>query len=325
MPSADISARVDEIVPDKATHLGQVLINPSGELLIHRPNKPKFGVTAALPRLRRQPGERPSSTLARCWEEKMGLTPDGVFPIRHLWTTPHSQSYYFAGATIDRRPIPKGEMGWAEPDHARELLSHSAQGPGRERDLAALDSALGMCLSPYRRVLEMVRELHRMGYEQLRACPYLYALGTWRCPVVPAAWTFREHGGLFRHPWGGHEPPFANAHEYHTTYTSASGQSRLFDNFSMPGEEFATSRQMAEAFVQQRPHHSFAGRGPDPAYARWLDAVLNTVVPVGVFYSHAEHQPPADHLYTAHTPCLTLPLPPPGPCPQSVWDEYTKC
>ncbi len=324
MASTDIGMRVDEIVPDTATHLGHILVNPCGEVLVHRPDKPKLGVTAALPRLGRLPGERPYATLSRLWQERMGVTPDGVFPIRHLWTTPHSRSYYFAGSTTDIRPEPKHECGWADPGHARELLAASAPGPGRDRDLSALDAALGMCLSPYRRVLETVRELHRMGYEQIRACPYLYALGTWRCPIVPASWTLREHGGLFRYPWSGSQTPFPNTEQHHTTYTSANGQGDLFDNFVVPGVEFATPRELAEAFVRERPLVSFAGCGPDPEYARWLDAVLNTAVPVGVFYAFAEYEPPCDHLYTAHTECRTLPLPPPGPYHQRVWDEYAK-
>jgi hypothetical protein len=44
-----------------------------------------------------------------------------------------------------------------------------------------------------RRVLLMVRELHRLGYERLRIAPGLSASGgAWRCDVVPAAETCRE-------------------------------------------------------------------------------------------------------------------------------------
>ena len=66
-------------------------------------------------------------------------------------------------------------------------LKTSSNAASRERDLAVLRHALGMDLCPYRRVLLMLGELHRMGFQRLRAPAYMYGGGlSWRCPVIPA-------------------------------------------------------------------------------------------------------------------------------------------
>ena len=315
-------ARVDEIVPDAVNFLGQVLVNFRGQVAVVRPSVPKYGVTATLPKVRRQPGERPSDALSRCWFERLGIPPEWVFPIRQVWSTPNSVSYFFAGGISSRDASVSHGATWCDPDEARQLLSASVPGPGRDRDLNALAAVTGMCLSPHRRMLEMVRELHRMGYEQLRACCYLYALGTWRCPVIPAGWTFREHGGMFRPASSINDALFANGSEGYVTYSSANDQGSVFKNFYVPDVEFASPRQLAEAFVFQRPLVAYAGRGPDPEYVRWFDRTLETLRPFGVYYAFAEFEDETDYLYTAHTECDKIPLPPPGPHPRALWENY---
>lgn len=315
-------SRVDDVVPHRVSHIGLVLFDSRGQVAVYRPAVPKNGVTAALPRLRRLEGENPARTLVRCWTETLGVQPEWVFPIRQVWGTPYSTSYFFAGAiSVGTVELAPGAI-WCPLAQARQLISGSAAGPGRDRDLDALEAATRMCLSPHRRVLEMVGELHRMGYEQLRACCYLYALGTWRCAVVPAAWTFREHGGMFRCPHREDGSPFSHAGLNHTTYTSATEQGQPFDSYFVPDVEFASPRQMAEAFVVHRPLVSYTGRGPDPEYVRWFRGAMDTLRPIGVYYAFAEGQEAGDRLYTAHTDVEALPLPPPGVYPRWLWNAY---
>jgi len=120
-----------------------------------------------------------------------------AFPIPEVWSTPNSRTFYFAGAVHAIKPDCSPELRWYEDEQAWLALEEVAYAPTRERNLAVAERVCGMALSPYRRILEMVGELHRMGYERLRAPAYEYASGAWRCPVIPAAWTLKEHGGLF--------------------------------------------------------------------------------------------------------------------------------
>jgi hypothetical protein len=196
MPSDRVLARVDEVVPQGVTHVGFVLSDVDGAVSLHEPTSPSHGVTVTLPRVKVEPGEPFSRAVNRCREEVIGCETESLFPIRQVWVTPNSATFFFAGWTTQRRPVGAPALRWQTPDEAEELLTQIPYAPTRQRNLGALTAVRGMCLSPYRRVLEMVRELHRMGYERLRAPAYEGPMG-WRCPVVPASWTLREHGGLF--------------------------------------------------------------------------------------------------------------------------------
>jgi len=49
------------------------------------------------------------------------------------------------------------------------------------------------------RVLAMIGELHKRGYQRLRVMPYLSPSGAyWRCEVGPVDTFYRNHGAILR-------------------------------------------------------------------------------------------------------------------------------
>lgn len=175
-----------------------------------------------------------------------------------------------------------------------------------------------MYLSPYRRVLLMVRELHLMGFERLRAPAYQYPLA-WRCPVVPAAWTYREHGGKFAQPHHLLERYFNMSLPYYT-YSSATGQ----HPFGLPDVTFAGPRELAEKFLWERREIAFAGWGPDPEYVEWFRQMLEMTKPNGLISAFSEYKEPRDSLYALMAPVCTVPLPPPGSISEVEFDRFDR-
>jgi hypothetical protein len=313
-----VLARIDEIVPSETTHVGFVLRDITGAVSILRSDAPKSGVTSTLPRVKREPGERPSDSVLRCLRQVIGADVFFAFPIREVWHTPNSRTFYFAGAVHDISPQYAPQLRWYGIEKARGVLGTVPYAPTRERNLAVLDRVCGMCLSPYRRVLEMVGELHRMGYERLRAPAYEYASGAWRCPVVPAAWTLKEHGGLFAN--NGLNLDWISE----ATYTGAAGQLALIQDHAPANIEFATPRDLAEEFIRVRPRIAFAGWGPDPRYAKWFQSTLKLLGPHGLYYSFAEMMSPRDSLYAVFSTVESVKLPPPGHSTEAEWSSFAE-
>jgi hypothetical protein len=325
MPSEQVMAKVDQVVPAGVTHIGFALRDLEGRLAIERRKHSPYGITATFPRARIQPGEKPSSALNRCLSERIGHSAAFAFPVSSIWVTPNSTTFYFAGCITPSSPeliSPelKHGMRWYSPDDATRLIEESLYGPTKQRDLGVLDRVQKMCLSPYRRVLEMVMELHCLGYERLRAPAYMYPLA-WRCPVVPASWTLREHGGLF------HSPQSDNGlvpHEGYVGYSASANQDLLFRDFPLRNLEFASPRELTEGFLRLRPAIALAGWGPDPEYVDWLQKTLDLLKPYGLYYSGGEYQSPRDTLYTVFSRIDAVPLPPPGHSTEAEWEVFEK-
>lgn len=104
------------------------------------------------------------------------------------------------------------------------------------------------------RMIRMVSELHRMGYQRLRIMPYAHPLA-WRLAIAPAE-DFCVHNGAALRQISVDVPVYSSASEdAYFDWTDTSG-----DN----------ARQLAEKFVQRFPGISERGRGRDWAYAGWL-------------------------------------------------------
>jgi hypothetical protein len=320
MPSDRVLARVDEVVPQGVTHVGFVLSDVDGAVSLHEPASPTHGVTVTLPRVKVGPGEPYSRAVNRCLKEVIGWEAESLFPIHQVWVTPNSATFFFAGWTTRRTPVGTLSLRWQTPDEAQALLAQAPYAPTRQRNLGALAAVRGMCLSPYRRVQEMVRELHRMGYERLRAPAYLYPLA-WRCPVVPASWTLREHGGTYQEVSLEHA---LAAGAGHTTYTGAAGQESLFTHFPMGNVEFASPHELAEGFLRLRPAIALAGWGPDAEYVTWFQQALDVLRPHGLYYAFGEGQSPRDSLYTLFSTVGAVRLPPPGQSSRAEWGEFER-
>ncbi len=167
----------------------------------------------------------------------------------------------------------------------------------------------------------MVRELHRMGFERLRACAYVSGLGTWRCMIAPAAWIHasREQTSdalAFELP-DGIVQLLGQDSSVHF-YTSGKEQ-RAFEN---PETWFMSPYALAKQYIRHYPVIAAVGYGPDPAYVAWYERTLDLLAPNGVFYAFAEYKYATDELYTEMTPVRHAPLPPPGHFDLAEWQPF---
>lgn len=116
-----------------------------------------------------------------------------------------------------------------------------------------------------RRVLLMVAELHRLGYQQLRIVPFVYHLGTWRCGLTFRQNITPDHGALSIE-WDSYVMP---------QYSSASKR----EVFGWEDAREATPSQLAELFLARFPEVSRHGYGPDDEYVRWFINMLRETEP----------------------------------------------
>lgn len=152
-----------------------------------------------------------------------------------------------------------------------------------------------------RRVLSMVQELHRRGYERLRIAPSMSPSGVyWRCSIVPVARIRRDHGAEAAVPQS--EKCFYGSGQYE----------RFFD---WPDAERDSTTALADKFLQRFPDLAAEGKGEDPDYVRWYDEMLRLTAPRGVVYAFADWTVPDDRLPVAGDEDaneVMVPLPPPG-------------
>lgn len=153
------------------------------------------------------------------------------------------------------------------------------------------------------RVIRMVGELHRQGYQRLRIFPHLYPLA-WRCEIGPIEQFSRVNGA------------WCPADGARARYCGASGN-RYFEWHDAATD---SAQSLAAMFVARFPRIAAAGRGRDWEYAGWLSELLGvlereTVLPIVM----AEYLEPGPEALRA-LPLLTMdgtwpgefPLPPPG-------------
>ena len=151
-----------------------------------------------------------------------------------------------------------------------------------------------------RKLLEMVSELHRLGYERLRIAPYLAPSGMWwRCQIVPAS-AIRADRGAIR---GRSEP------DPEASYSNSEG-TRYFE---WEDAEHDGPAQLAEKFVARFPRLAERGRGSDPAYLQWFSEMMAATSPNGLVYAFADFDVPEDELPVfGGAPGAKVPAPPPG-------------
>jgi DNA-binding transcriptional ArsR family regulator len=114
-----------------------------------------------------------------------------------------------------------------------------------------------------RRVLLMVQDLHRRGYERLRVAPGLSPSGLhWRCSIVPVDHVRRDHGALAM-----------EEDEITARYTSSQG-ARFFD---WDDAEHDSPVVLAGKFLERFPDLAVQGKGTDPDYVRWYVRMLRAL------------------------------------------------
>jgi hypothetical protein len=111
------------------------------------------------------------------------------------------------------------------------------------------------------RVLAMVHELHKAGYQRIRILPYLSASGWWRCEITSADNIAGD--GYTIEPSGDTDDAVAR-------YSRADGA----DYFGWPGAAQLSARALAARFLETFPRIAARGQGRDWLYAGWLTDVL---------------------------------------------------
>lgn len=112
------------------------------------------------------------------------------------------------------------------------------------------------------RVIRMVSELHRMGYQRLRMMPYIYPLA-WRVAVGPADLFSDRNGAWVEH----------GDHQGCAVYSSATSN----EYFDWHDAKRDTAKDLAIKFIQRYPAICSAGFGRDWAYAGWLSELLGVL------------------------------------------------
>lgn len=112
------------------------------------------------------------------------------------------------------------------------------------------------------RVIRMVSELHRLGYQRVRFMPHEHPLA-FRIAIAPAH--------LFSRNNGAHLVDFDE--DLHIQYSSASGA----EYFGWKDATTDNSRQLAEKFIQRYPKICAEGAGRDWEYAGWLCELLGAL------------------------------------------------
>jgi hypothetical protein len=136
-------------------------------------------------------------------------------------------------------------------------------------------------------LLLMVAELHKLGYEGLRATPFLTPSGFyWRCCIVPACLTSPTHGACL-----------AENVDYETLPRYSSGDEDNY--FGWANMKPKTPLILARRFILVFPKFAEQGKHPDPAYARWFSNMLEATAPNGVIFAFADMESPEDRMLTS--------------------------
>jgi hypothetical protein len=140
-----------------------------------------------------------------------------------------------------------------------------------------------------RRLLSLVAELHRRGYERLRVNVGMAPSGLyWRCSYYAVGAT-RYQGAVPR-------------------YTTGNG----LEIFGWADAHHDDPPALAAKFLERFPELAAAAYGSDPAYVAWFAEMLRLTEPDRLPITYADWELPADVVSTVGTGrALTLPLPPP--------------
>lgn len=169
--------------PD-VTRVVLVPVHSNGRVLVSAPHGHPCKVS-------RPAGERIEDAAARWPGEEVVAAALSIHPIRGDRDAPQGKGAYFAVLITEQTDSVSSDgadLHWRTNAEARAALNASANATSGRRALGLLDSVGRMRLSPYRSGPLMVRELHLLGFERLRAICCIGEDGTWRCRVAPAAW-----------------------------------------------------------------------------------------------------------------------------------------
>ncbi|QDU41269.1 hypothetical protein Mal4_56350 [Maioricimonas rarisocia] len=157
------------------------------------------------------------------------------------------------------------------------------------------------------RVLRMVHELHKRGYQLVRISPGMSASGgSWRCSVTHRGNTLRSHGAMLR-DWD------LAAH-----YSSRQEN----EYFGWRDARQDTVQQLADRFVERFPQIVSLGRGEDWSYAGWYTRMLGYAEQGRFPVAYADWWDRPDPRFLPLSDGESdLPLPPPGEAEEAEEEE----
>jgi hypothetical protein len=117
------------------------------------------------------------------------------------------------------------------------------------------------------RVLAMVGELHRRGYQKLRVMPFMSSSGhAWRCWIGPDALFYRDHGAYLRAAW--------DLEETQSTSSTAPYTTGAKHYFNWHDADHDDARTLADKFLARFTRLAGQGEGWSYAYAGCYQRLL---------------------------------------------------
>lgn len=112
------------------------------------------------------------------------------------------------------------------------------------------------------RVIRMVSELHRLGYQRLRIMPYVHP-NAWRLAVAPVELFSQANGANI---------PLNRLTERGVAIYSAAGDGGSY--FDWPDAKGNDARELADKFIARFPEIAAQGKGRNWEYAGWLSELV---------------------------------------------------
>ena len=117
------------------------------------------------------------------------------------------------------------------------------------------------------RVLAMVGELHRRGYQKLRVMPFMSPSGTaWRCWIGPDTLFYRNHGAFLC------DSGFSEVQSASLNARYTSGEENHY--FGWHDAEKDDARSLADKFLARSTELGSQGEGWSYAYSGWYQRLL---------------------------------------------------
>jgi hypothetical protein len=121
------------------------------------------------------------------------------------------------------------------------------------------------------RVLAVVGELHKRGYQLLRVMPFMSPSGShWRCLIGPVKFFHRNHGAILHEPLA--SSPEDEAQEKASVARYTSGQMNQY--FGWEDAQKDDARSLADKFLKRFRLVADTGQGWDYPYAGWYQRLL---------------------------------------------------
>lgn len=117
------------------------------------------------------------------------------------------------------------------------------------------------------RVLSMVGELHRRGYQKIRVMPFMSPSGTaWRCWIGPDTLYYRNHGAYLCDT--------GYSEEVQSTSLSARYTTAADHYFDWQDADHDDARTLADKFLARLSRLARQGEGWSYAYSGWYQRLL---------------------------------------------------